>query len=407
MCVWAIILAAGEGSRMTRATGGIAKQFLLWKGFPLYWHSALTFRYCARIAGLVFVFPASYLEQEKARLHELDAVHPLGLPWLAVPGGALRQDSVRQGLHALQGKANAAWVLIHDTARPFASATLANRVLDSLEAGACGVIPGIPVTDTIKIVRNNMVETTPERAQLRAVQTPQGFRTDLLAAAHRKAQDEGWQVTDDASLLERCGYLIQVVDGEPQNHKITHPGDLNMLRPQAENNHPRVGFGYDVHRYTDKDTPEARPLRLGGILMPHAPRVLAHSDGDVLLHALADALLGCCGEGDIGLLFPDTDPACANLNSAVILAEALDRMHRHGLELMNADLTVIAETPKIAPQREAIRRNLARLLNLDAGRVNLKATTEEGLGFTGAKQGIKAMAVTTSVHCSIARNVTY
>ena len=405
MRAWTIVLAAGEGSRLATATGGMAKQFLLWQGFPLYWHSALTFSRCARVAGLVFVFPESCLERENSRLHELDAACSLGLPWLAVSGGILRQDSVRQGLDALQHKADAAWVLIHDTARPFASPTLVNRVLDRLEAGAWGVIPGIPVTDTIKIVQHDLVEATPERSLLRAVQTPQGFRTAPLAAAHRRARDENWLVTDDAAILERCGHPVQVVDGEPENRKITHPGDLDMLRPQAGDNQPHVGFGYDVHRYVDEDTPQARPLRLGGVPVPHAPRVLAHSDGDVLLHALADALLGCCGEGDIGLLFPDTNPACANLNSAVILAEALDRLRRHNLELTHADLTIIAQIPKIAPHREAIERNLARLLDLDAGRINVKATTEEGLGFTGAKEGIKAVAVVTTVHCGTIKNV--
>jgi 2-C-methyl-D-erythritol 4-phosphate cytidylyltransferase/2-C-methyl-D-erythritol 2,4-cyclodiphosphate synthase len=412
MRAWALILAAGEGSRMLPATGGVPKQFLPYRGFPLYWHCALTFCRCARIAGLVFVFPESCLERECARLRELDAAQPLALPWIVAPGGALRQDSVRRGLRALQGEDQAHHVLIHDTARPFASAALVNRVLDGLAAGACGVIPGIPVTDTIKIVRGDLVEATPERNLLRAVQTPQGFRLAPLAAAHRRAQDEGWVVTDDASLLERCGHPVLVVDGEAENRKITHPGDLAMLRPQTgdpqtDDKTPRVGFGYDVHRYAQQDAGKnarpkasadaqpARPLRLGGVLVPHAPEVLAHSDGDVLLHALADALLGCCGEGDIGLIFPDHDPACANLNSAVIVAEALDRLRRHDLAIIHADLTIIAEIPKVAPHREDIRRNLARLLDLDAGRVNVKATTEEGLGFTGAREGIKAVAVVT------------
>jgi 2-C-methyl-D-erythritol 4-phosphate cytidylyltransferase/2-C-methyl-D-erythritol 2,4-cyclodiphosphate synthase len=397
MGAWVILLAAGEGSRLKTAEGGVAKQFLLWQGFPLYWHCALTFSRCARIAGMVFVFPESCLDRENARLREMDTGRPLNLPWLAVPGGALRQDSVRRGLDALQGKTDAVLALIHDAARPFASAALANRVLDSLEEGACGVIPGIPVTDTIKIVHGDLVRATPDRGLLRAIQTPQGFRIAALAAAHERARTENWLVTDDAALLERCGRTVQVVEGELENRKITHPGDLDMLRPQAGGAPPCVGFGYDVHRYTDEDTPETRPLRLGGVSVPHAPRVLAHSDGDVLLHALADALLGCCGEGDIGLLFPDTDPACVNLNSAVILAEALDRLRRCGLQLAHADLTIIAQIPKVAPQREAIRRNLARLLELDAGRINVKATSEEGLGFTGAKQGIKAVAVVTAV----------
>ena len=401
MRAWAIILAAGEGQRLSKATGGVPKQFLLWKGAPLYWHAAKLFSRCARIAGLVFVFPADSLATETARLQSLDN-GSLGVPWQAVAGGARRQDSVRHGLAAVRSET----VLIHDTARPFATPELVNRVLDAL-AGATqdapGVIPGIVVTDTIKIIRNNLVEATPDRTALRAVQTPQGFRTEVLTAAHARAQAEGWTVTDDAALLELCGHAVRVVEGEPGNLKITHPEDLQMLFREPAAGLPSVGFGYDVHKYGEN----GRPMRLGGVAIPNAPGVLAHSDGDVLLHALADALLGCCGEGDIGGLFPDTDPAWDNVNSAVIVDAALERLRGHGMELAQADLTVIAQTPKVSPFREEIRRNIARLLGLAPARVNVKATTEEGLGFTGAKQGIKAVAVATAVRCAAAGDVAY
>lgn len=402
MRAWAILLAAGTGSRMGEATNGVAKQFIMWKNAPLYWHSALTYSRAARIAGLVFVFAPENLEAETARLRTLYAAHDLGLPWKVVAGGALRQDSVRNGLAALAPHtADAAYVLIHDTARPFATPTLVNRVLDGLGAGACGVIPGIAVTDTIKVVHEGRVAATPERAGLRAVQTPQGFHAPTLAAAHERAVAEGWVVTDDAALLERCGEPVLVVEGEPGNHKMTNPEDMDMLHPHTpEPCVPRVGFGYDVHRFAGKDAASPRPMRLGGVSLPHGPMVLAHSDGDVLLHALADALLGCCAGGDIGRIFPDTDPACEGMHSAVIVEEALSRLHAQNMRLVHTDLTVITQTPKIAPHAEEIRRNVARLLRLPLPSVNLKATTEEGLGFTGAKEGIKAVAVTTAIHCN-------
>ncbi len=397
MRAWALVLAAGSGTRLAAATKGTAKQFLLWRGVPLYWHSARLFSRCARVAGLVFVFPPDCLEAERERILRLEAREPLGLPWRLAPGGKLRQDSVRHGLDALpQGADSPECVLIHDTARPFASAALVNRVLDALESGSPGVIPGIAVTDTIKVVDNARVVSTPERARLQAVQTPQGFKLDVLREIHERALAESWSVTDDAALLERCGRPVVVVEGETGNRKITNPEDLSMLEPRSEPVLPRVGFGYDVHRYVPEDAPKSRPLRLGGVPIPSAPCVQAHSDGDVLLHALADALLGCCAEGDIGRLFPDNDPACEGLNSAVIVEEALNRLHRHGLEVHGVDLTVIAQIPKVAPHWMEIRKNVARLLRLDVSGVGLKATTEEGLGFTGAKEGIKAVAVVSS-----------
>jgi len=404
MRAWGIILAAGTGSRLAEATGGTAKQFVIWNGLPLFWHSARTFARVARMAGLVFVFPPDDLDEASDRVRNLDACVPLGLPWKAVAGGPLRQDSVRNGLNALPSDPennDAGMVLIHDAARPFASPALLNRVLDALASDKPGeepgVIPGLPVTDTIKIVVDGHVASTPGRSTLRAVQTPQGFAVPVLRKAHERAVAEGWEVTDDAALLERCGIPVLVVEGEPGNIKITTPEDLAMLQPAAPSPPPRTGFGYDVHRYVPEGTPKARPMRLGGVAIPGAPCVQAHSDGDVLLHALADALLACCAEGDIGRLFPDTDAACEGINSAVIVDAALERVLACGLRLSFADLTIIAQTPKVAPHWMPIRANVARLLRMDVARVSLKATTEEGLGFTGNKEGVKAVAVITAL----------
>ncbi len=404
---WAVIAAAGSGSRMraAQAVSGPArpKQFLTWKGLPLYWHSALAFSRCPRVAGIVFTLPEEYLAEEQARMRFLDDLPPLaadasysftgrpaplGLPWKAVAGGPLRQDSVYNGLRALPP--HCSFVLVHDAARPFIGATLVNKVLDAVEEGAVGAIPGLPVTDTIKSVRNGLIEHTPDRASLRAVQTPQAFRLDVLIAAHEQARAAGRTATDDAALLEALGHSPRLVPGEAANRKITTPEDLELLHDAPRL--PCCGYGYDVHRYGG-----GRPMKLGGVEIPGAPGIVAHSDGDVLLHALMDAILGCACLGDIGRLFPDSDPALDNISSAVLLDEVLRLAAGAGVELVQADCTIIAQIPRIAPHRETVRRNLARLLGLDERRVNVKATTEEGLGFTGEGRGVKAAVLVTAL----------
>lgn len=402
MRLWALLLAAGQGSRLAAATGGVAKQFLTLDNAPLYWRSVETFAACARLRGLVLVFPPETVAEAEAELTRLMAARQPGVPVRTASGGPRRQDSVRLGLAALPPECDA--VLIHDTARPFATPALINRVIDALndsdgsDGGAAGVVPGVPVADTIKVVREGQVEHTPERQHLVAVQTPQGFRLDVLRAAHSRAESEGLDVTDDASLLEACGVPVRVVEGEAANRKLTTPEDLAMLAPSPAPRLPCTGYGYDVHRYADDAaTPKARPLRLGGEPIPGGPCTLAHSDGDVLLHAVMDAILGCLGEGDIGKLFPDTDPALDNVNSAVLLSEVLRLARERGLTLTHLDATLVAQKPRISPHREAIRRNLARLTGLPLAGVNVKATTEEGLGFTGAGLGIKAVAVVSAL----------
>ena len=400
--IWTILLAAGRGTRLASATGGMAKQFLDWHDRPLYWESVRSLARCARMGGLVLVFPEEVLEAEKARVARLMQEESPGLAWRAVSGGALRQDSVRSGLEALPRDCRQ--VLVHDAARPFASPLLVNRILDAMERQqasgiAGGVIPGVAVTDTIKIVRDGRVAETPDRAALTAVQTPQGFDRQTLHQAHARAVEEGWVVTDDASLLERTGSPVWVVEGEPGHRKITSPEDLEMLQ-EKRIPEPCVGYGYDVHRYAQDGVASrqpARPMRLGGVLIPDAPEVLAHSDGDVLLHALMDALLGCIGGGDIGLLFPDSDPSFENMNSAVLLDEVLGRVRSAGVRISHVDLTVVAQIPRIAPHRDAIRKNVARLLGMDGTRISMKATTEEGLGFTGERLGIKAVALVSAL----------
>jgi 2-C-methyl-D-erythritol 4-phosphate cytidylyltransferase / 2-C-methyl-D-erythritol 2,4-cyclodiphosphate synthase len=387
MNVWSVILAAGKGTRLS-SDEGLRKQYLPWKGLPLFWHSVQAFSSIPSMQGIVLVFPQDDPEHGLALAREHASRNDPGLPWKAVPGGSRRQDSVANALSALPGSCT--HVLVHDSARPFVSAPLIRRVVQAMLDGADAVIPAVAVTDTIKLIDGGVVGETIPRARLAAAQTPQGFRVGLLREVMKRAESECWEATDDASLVERFGHPVAVVPGEEGNVKITTARDLRLLTGPPEPPVPCVGWGYDVHRYG-----AGRPMVLGGVPIPGGPQVVAHSDGDVLLHALTDGLLGCIGRGDIGELFPDTDPALAGISSAVFLAEVLDISRREGLTLCHVDMTVIAQVPRLAPFREQIRRNVASLLGMDPCHVNLKATTEEGLGFTGECKGIKAVSIVT------------
>lgn len=385
---FAVILAAGSGTRMAEATGGVRKQYLSFKGVPLFWHSARTFSRIAAMRGLVFVFPPDEVETMRAEVDRLFKAEGIGLPYSVTAGGPRRQDSVRNGLAALPADCDA--VLVHDAARPFASPAMISALLDGLAAGADGVIPAISVTDTVKRVQDGIVAETLVRSELRAVQTPQAFPRAVLEEAHERAEAQGWDVTDDASMVERIG-SVAVVPGEETNIKITTPGDLARLEEPVQELSV-TGWGYDVHRYGGE-----RPMVLGGVPIAGGPGVQAHSDGDVLLHALADAILGTFGGGDIGTHFPDTDPAFDGADSGILLKEILVLADKAGVRIVHADLTVVAQVPKLAPHAAAVRRNVARLLGLEESFVNFKATTEEKLGFTGQKMGLKAIACVSAV----------
>ncbi|MDR2161608.1 MAG: 2-C-methyl-D-erythritol 4-phosphate cytidylyltransferase [Desulfovibrio sp.] len=403
MNIWAILLAAGSGRRLAGQGGGLPKQFLPLDGAPLYWRSVLVLYRLAPLRGIIFVMPppdgeGNALLRREEEIRRLEAGLPgggLGLPWRLVSGGPRRQDSVWNGLEALPPDCDA--VLVHDAARPFASPALMTRVLAPLLEGRPAVIPAIPVTDTIKAVRGTeageeglVVARTLPRRRLRAAQTPQGFAREVLVRAHGRARALGLAATDDASLVEAGGAPVLVVEGEAANRKITDPADLDLLRDAAPPRIPCTGLGYDVHRYGGD-----RPFILGGVTLACPLTVSAHSDGDALLHALIDALLGCIGAGDIGGLFPDSDSAYEGISSGILLAETLALCLRRGLTICHVDITVIAQVPRIAPQREAIAANVARLLHLPVSSVSIKATTEEHLGFTGEKKGIKVLALVT------------
>jgi len=389
MSTWAIILAAGSGTRLAKAGVTEKKQFITWRGLPLYWHSAVTFAGVAGLTGLVFVFPGQELSRRTRETQKLFETHPLGLPWRAAPGGERRQDSVANGLAALPGDCHR--VLVHDSARPFCSARLTAGLIQALSDGHKAAVPALPVKDTIKRAKNGMAVQTLDRSELFAVQTPQAFDRKTLENAHRHAREHNLSVTDDASMVEAMGLDVALTPGEEENVKITTPDDLKRLQAPASTL-PVTGFGYDLHRYGGN-----RPLKLGGVPVPGGPEVIAHSDGDVLLHALADAILGMAGLGDIGLHFPDTDPSNENMASAILVDFSLEEVKQRGVNLTHADLTVVAQVPKLAPHRENIRKSVARLLDLPEERVNVKATTEEGTGATGEKKAIKAYAVVTGL----------
>ncbi len=389
---WAIILAAGQGLRLAPHTKGAPKQFLIYQNLPLYYHAAKTFSRNARIQGIIFAFPSEHVEAEQKRLMELEKKASLGVQWHCIAGGLRRQDSVYAGLKALPSTCE--HVLIHDSARPFMSAKLVEDICVGLDAGHKGVIPGLGMTDTIKVVHDGFISKTLDRSELFAVQTPQGFEKNNLLQAHEVALSENLDVTDDAALLEYCKHAVLMIEGDVQNIKITEACHMQMLE-QKTTTSPCSGFGYDVHRFG-----KGRPLKLGGVLMDGKLEVEAHSDGDVLLHALMDAMLGCAGLGDIGLHFPDNDNNFDNVDSAVLLSNVLQMLGQKNVQLTQVDLTIITQKPKIGPQRNAIAKNIAHLLNLPVEKINVKATTEEGLGFTGSGEGIKAVALVNAITIS-------
>ena len=307
-------------------------------------------------------------------------------------GGATRQASVHAGLEALAAQSPDV-VLIHDAARPFVTAALISRAIDA--AGLTGAaVPAIPVTDTIKLIgETGNVEATPERARLRIAQTPQAFRFDVILDAHRRAARDGRDdFTDDAALAEWAGLTVATFEGDPANMKLTTPEDFvrEEARLAAMLGDVRTGSGYDVHAFGHGDH-----LMICGVRVPHTRGFLAHSDGDVGLHALVDAILGALADGDIGSHFPPSDPTWKGAASHQFLKYAVDRVAARGGRIAHLDVTLICERPKVGPLRDAMRARIAEITGLNVSRVAVKATTSERLGFTGREEGIAAMATAT------------
>lgn len=381
--VAAVIVAAGRGSRAGAAD--VPKQFRPIGGEGMLRRTLAIF---VGAPQLTWVQPVIHAD-DAALYHAAAAGFDLLAP---VNGGATRQSSVRAGLEALVPHAPDI-VLIHDAARPFASAALIARAIDAGDKTGAA-IPALPITDTIKrVAADGHVGETLDRSQLRAVQTPQAFAFQPLLAAHRNAAAQGRDdFTDDAALAEWAGLKVAMFSGESGNIKITTPEDF--ARSEALQfgalGDVRIGTGIDVHAFGPGDH-----VIIGGVRIPHGQALTGHSDADVGLHALTDAILGALADGDIGAHFPPSDPQWRGASSDRFFKFAVDRVTARGGRIANLDLTIVCETPKIGPHRDALRETIARIAGLDFGRVAVKATTSEQLGFTGRGEGVAAYATAT------------
>jgi len=383
--VTGILAAGGAGLR-----AGVEKQWLSLGGETVLRRSARALAACPELDELVAVVPPG--EEERGARE----VAGLGRPSRAVAGGALRADSVRNGLAAAEG---AAVVLVHDAARPFASPALASRVADAAARDGAA-LAALLATDTVKRSAApwnpassgdsgpdaRRVAETLDRRTLWLAQTPQGFRRDLLLRAYAAAGAEASAATDECSLVERLGAPVTLVPGEPGNFKITGPEDVERARAALEAP-VAMGVGYDTHRFAP-----GRRLVLGGVEFD-GDGLLGHSDADVCAHAIGDAILGAAGLGDLGRHFPDTDPTWKGVSSLVLLGEIARKAAERGWRVGNCDVTLAARRPKVAPRAGEMRERLAEALGIGPGQVNVKATTGEGMGFVGREEGIAAHAV--------------
>lgn len=376
----ALIVAAGRG---TRFGGPLPKQYALLDGMPVLRRTLLAFRDVPCITGLRVVIAAGDDAPYDAAVAGLDLPPP-------VPGGGSRQQSVLNGLEALSADPPDL-VAIHDAARPFVRAADIAACLSALAApGIDGAVLGIPLADTLKRVGdgNAITETVPRRDLWRA-QTPQVFRFAELLAAHRAAASlaaaEATALTDDAAVAERAGLKVVMVAGSEDNRKITTADDLHSSPMET-----RTAFGFDVHGFS-----AGNAVMLGGVAIPHSQALAGHSDADVALHALTDAVLGTIGAGDIGKHFPPSDPQWRGASSDRFLRHAVELVAARRGRIVHLDLTIVCEAPKVGPHRDAMARSIAHIAGITAERVSVKATTTEGLGFTGRREGIAAQAVAT------------
>ena len=374
----ALIVAAGRG---LRAGKGLPKQYRPIAGRPMLRHSLETFvRHAAVTAVCVVIDPDDRTFYDEAA-RDLELLEP-------VAGGATRQDSVRRGLERLAELAPER-VLIHDGARPFADAALIDRVLAALDRAA-GALPAIPVADTLKRGTDGRVHSTVDRANLWRAQTPQGFRFADILAAHRAAI--GQDLTDDAAVAERGGLAVALVEGDERNIKLTTADDFGRAETLASAalGDVRVGTGFDVHRFGPGDH-----VWLCGIRLEHTQGLMGHSDADVALHAITDAVLGALAAGDIGQHFPPSDLRWRGADSSNFLRQAAAMVVARGGRIAHVDVTIICERPKVGPHRAAMGARLAEILGIEGPRCSIKATTTEGLGFTGRGEGIAAQASVT------------
>lgn len=375
--VTVVIMAAGQGTRMGTE---LPKQFLKIgpQGETILETTVKTFDDCSAVDEILIAANQDFIVRCRQLCERFTKV------WGVVPGGRERQDSVREGL---QHASDNGLVLVHDAARPYVTEEVILRVLaGAAQSGAA--VPVVPVKDTIRQMIGEEAgvaqqSQTLDRSKLYQVQTPQGFRTSLLKEAYRKAYEDGFYGTDEAGVAEHFGAAVAMVRGDDANKKITTKEDMPVMQTDF-----RIGMGYDVHRLT-----EGRALILCGVEIPHEKGLLGHSDADAALHALMDAMLGAAALGDIGRHFPDSDERYKGISSLLLLAEVRRLIAEKGFAVGNADITIIAQRPKIAPYITQMQANVAKTLGVDADRVNVKATTTERLGFAGREEGIAAEAV--------------
>lgn len=390
---FAIVVAGGAGLRMG---GGIPKQYRLLAGLPVIARTISVFEESPSIEGIIVVVPADHREGLFR-----DAIAARGFSKIrsVVSGGATRQESVRNALAVVDDSVGI--IAVHDGVRPLVTVELIDRcVREARRYGA--VAPGVPVADTVKSVdADSRITGTVEREGLWFVQTPQVFQRRIIHDAYERAIRDRFSGTDDAVLVERTGIPVVMIPGSRDNVKITMEEDLARaeavlaMRRDAPHGkgdvspvHHRVGFGYDSHRLV-----EGRKLFLGGCEIPHDRGLLGHSDADVLLHAIGDALLGAAGAGDLGRLFPDDDPAWKDISSAILLEKIHSVIGEKGYAVHNVDATVVLERPRLKPHIDVMEETIARLLSLETGSVSVKATTNEGMGCIGRGEGIAAFAV--------------
>jgi 2-C-methyl-D-erythritol 4-phosphate cytidylyltransferase/2-C-methyl-D-erythritol 2,4-cyclodiphosphate synthase len=387
--VAALIVAAGRGVRASGAEER-PKQYATIGGVPMIAKTIAAFATHPRVDDILVVIHPD----DEALYRAASAPYAPRLR-AAVEGGARRQDSVRAGLEALASAAPSS-VLIHDAARPFVPAELIERVIAGLDAHQ-GVLPALPVTDSLKRAEHGRVTESVARASLWQAQTPQGFRFDAILAAHRAAAEEpAREFSDDCGVAEWFGLDVALVGGAESNRKLTTAEDLRIANELLQNDGGRsagtirVASGYDVHAFGPGDA-----VTLCGVSIPHAKRLVGHSDADVGLHALTDALLGTIADGDIGVHFPPSDARWRGAPSELFLKHAAARIAQRGGTIVHVDITLLCEAPRIGPYRDRMRERIAAILGLDIAQVSIKATTNEGLGFIGRGEGIAATAAAT------------
>ena len=374
----ALVVGAGEGQRFG---GELPKQYHLLAGVAVMRRSLKAFMDHPDVSAVQAVIHPNHHELYDA------AVQGLALP-VPVDGGATRQGSVLNGLESLNAD-EPSTVLIHDAARPLVDPGVISRVLAALQTSP-GAIPALAVADTLKRSDGQFVETTVDRQGLWRAQTPQGFHYQNILAAHRQAS--GDELTDDAAVAERAGLAVAIVEGSEDNIKVTRTGDMVRAERILGAGETRTGLGFDVHRFGPGDH-----VMLCGVKVPHEFGLEGHSDADVGLHAVTDALLGAIGEGDIGTHFPPSDPQWKGTESDIFLRHAGDMIAGKGGRISNIDVTLICEQPKIGPHRAAMIKRMAEILSITEHRISIKATTTERLGFTGRGEGIAAQAAATVV----------